>query len=296
MGILSGLRSDPAGTLITLLYTLPAILIALTLHEMAHGYIALKCGDPTAQMMGRLSFNPLKHLDPVGTLFMVLFGFGWAKPVPVNPRNYSHLPWNQHSSWDKKDSRVFIWDDLLVSLAGVVMNLCLFTLTMFLITGINELMWKKDLWALNYPLLTRRDFLAFDGFNFNSVASGQNVLFIMSTGASSGYVLPDSAFSEYLQTPWLLYLQRFFMGFARINLSLAVFNLLPIPPLDGYHVVNDIFLRGKLHIPANVVRILSLGLMALMFFTDVISTIISKAVFFVQGGVLTAVLALLGLG
>ena len=74
MGILSGLRSDPVGTLIVLLYQIPAILIALTLHELAHGYVAYRCGDPTAQMMGRLTFNPLKHLDPIGTLLMVLCG------------------------------------------------------------------------------------------------------------------------------------------------------------------------------------------------------------------------------
>ena len=88
MGILSQLQNDPRATLIALLYQIPAVLIALTLHELAHGYAALKCGDPTAQMMGRLSFNPLRHLDPMGTLFMFLFGFGWAKPVPVDPRNF----------------------------------------------------------------------------------------------------------------------------------------------------------------------------------------------------------------
>ena len=116
MGILSGLQSDPQGTLILLLYRIPAILIALTLHELAHGYVALRCGDPTAQMMGRLSFNPLRHLDPIGTLFMLLFGFGWARPVPVNPRNFKN----------------FRRDDLLVSIAGVVTNFCLFFLSMLI--------------------------------------------------------------------------------------------------------------------------------------------------------------------
>ena len=75
MSILSQLQSDPTGFLISFLYRVPAVLIALTLHELAHGYVALKCGDPTAQMLGRLTFNPLKHLDPVGTIFMFLFGF-----------------------------------------------------------------------------------------------------------------------------------------------------------------------------------------------------------------------------
>ncbi len=280
LGILSGLRTDPMGTLISLLYTVPAILISLTLHEMAHGYAALRCGDPTAQMLGRLSFNPLRHLDPVGTAFMVLFGFGWAKPVPVNPRNFRH----------------YRRDDLLVSLAGVTVNFCLFLLSMLLIVGVNELMWKSELWELQYPLITRRDFLSFNGFNFYSVSSGENVLFTAASGANSGYYLDGMVFQHYLKTPWLLYVQRFFMGFSRMNLALCLFNLLPIPPLDGYHVVNDIFLRGKMHLPVNAVRVLSLALMAVMFFTDIISTILSKAIYFVQGGVLGAVLAVCGLG
>ncbi len=280
MGILSGLQSDPRGTLIALLYAMPAVLISLTLHEMAHGYAALRCGDPTAQMLGRLSFNPLHHLDPLGTVFMFLFGFGWAKPVPVNPRNF----------------RNYRRDDLIVSLAGVTVNFCLFVFSMLLITGINELMWKKELWDLSFPLISRRDFLRFDGFNFYAVSSGENVLFTQASGANSGYILDDGAFWHYLQVPWLLYVQRFFMGFSRMNLGLALFNLLPIPPLDGYHVVNDIFLRGKLHIPAKAVRVLSLALMALIFFTDVISNLLGAAMRFIQGGVLSAILAVFGLG
>ena len=71
-----------------LLLTLPVIIFALSLHEMAHGYVAYKCGDPTAYHMGRLTLNPAKHLDPVGFLCMLVFGFGWAKPVPINTRNF----------------------------------------------------------------------------------------------------------------------------------------------------------------------------------------------------------------
>ena len=284
MGILSSLKSDPQGTLILLLYQIPAILIALTLHELSHGYVAYRCGDPTAQMMGRLTFNPLKHLDPIGTLFMILFGFGWARPVPVNPRNYKH----------------FRRDDLLVSVAGVVMNFCLFLFTTLLMTAVNELLWKPELWELgkfsSNNLLNRRDFLSFDGFNFYSVISGENVLFTLSSGANSGYVMGDGAFYNYLRTPWLLYVQRFLMFFARINLSLAIFNFLPIPPLDGYHVVNDIFLRGRLHIPARAVNLLMGAMLALFYFTDIFSTAISKAVYFVQGGVLNVILLLFGLG
>lgn len=68
--------------------TLVAILIAATCHEFAHAFVADRLGDPTARTLGRLSLNPLVHLDLLGTLFFVLFGFGWARPVPVNPRNF----------------------------------------------------------------------------------------------------------------------------------------------------------------------------------------------------------------
>ena len=287
MGILSALQSDPRGTIIILLYQIPAILIALTLHELSHGYVAYRCGDPTAQMMGRLSFNPLKHLDPIGTLCMIFFKIGWAKPVPVNPRNYRH----------------YRRDDLLVSLAGIVMNFCLFFIAMLAITGVNELLWKPELWKLGkisptLELLNRRDFLSFDGFNFYSINYGENVLFYASAGTNSGYVLGTGSdtFLYYLRTPWLIYVQRFLMYFARINLSLAVFNLIPIPPLDGYHVVNDIFLRGKLHIPARVMNFIMIGMMALFFFTSFFTSFISTAVNFVQGGVLNAILWVFGLG
>jgi Zn-dependent protease len=87
----------------------PPLLIALTLHEFAHGYVAYRLGDPTAKALGRLTLNPLKHLDPIGTLAFFLIKFGWAKPVPVNP-NYLKNP--------KQD---MLW----VALAGPVTNLIL---------------------------------------------------------------------------------------------------------------------------------------------------------------------------
>ena len=77
--------NDPFGFLISLLYLLPAILISLTVHEMAHGYTAHYLGDPTPKASGRLSFNPLHHIDPLGAIFLIFFRFGWAKPVTVNP-------------------------------------------------------------------------------------------------------------------------------------------------------------------------------------------------------------------
>lgn len=68
-----------------MLYRIPALILAITLHEVAHGFVAFRLGDPTARDQGRLSLNPLKHLDPLGLLALWIFRFGWAKPVPVNP-------------------------------------------------------------------------------------------------------------------------------------------------------------------------------------------------------------------
>ena len=95
--------------LINKLLTVPIILIALTVHEISHGYAAYKLGDPTAKTMGRLSLNPLKHIDPIGALCMLLFGFGWARPVPIDTRYF------------KKPKR----DMALTALAGPLSNLIL---------------------------------------------------------------------------------------------------------------------------------------------------------------------------
>lgn len=84
--ILSG--GDIRNTIISLLLSMPIILFALSLHETAHGYVAYKCGDKTAYNLGRLTLNPMKHIDPAGFLCMLVLGFGWAKPVPINTRNF----------------------------------------------------------------------------------------------------------------------------------------------------------------------------------------------------------------
>ena len=84
--ILSG--GDIREIVINLLLLIPVIIISLSVHEAAHGYMAYKMGDPTAYNMGRVTLNPTKHLDPMGSLFMLVFGYGWAKPVPINARNF----------------------------------------------------------------------------------------------------------------------------------------------------------------------------------------------------------------
>lgn len=82
------LGQDPLDAIVSLILTLPIIMLALSIHETAHGYVAWKCGDPTAYNLGRLTLNPLKHLDPMGFVMMLLFGYGWAKPVPINTRYF----------------------------------------------------------------------------------------------------------------------------------------------------------------------------------------------------------------
>ncbi|MBQ8431697.1 MAG: site-2 protease family protein [Clostridia bacterium] len=79
---------DLQSALISLLLILPMMALALSAHEAAHGWMAYKCGDPTAYLMGRLTLNPLKHLDPLGFLFLLIFGYGWAKPVRIDARNF----------------------------------------------------------------------------------------------------------------------------------------------------------------------------------------------------------------
>lgn len=147
-----------------LLLSAPPILIALTLHEFAHAWTANRLGDPTAKNLGRLTLNPLAHLDLVGTILLFIARFGWAKPVPVDPRNFS------------RPQR----DMMIVAAAGPISNLAL---------------------AL------------FFGVAYQVLQSEQL----------------DGEFSDVL---------RFMMAYSVvINLVLAFFNLLPVPPLDGSKII-----------------------------------------------------------
>lgn len=153
------------------------VLLVLPLHELAHGWTAKKLGDNTAESQGRLTFNPVAHIDPIGTLLLVLTGFGWAKPVPVNPRNF-----------DRKHSlRASL---AIVSFAGPLSNIL-----------------ASLVCALLYNIAICFEFVQTS--LINSYYGEINVVYC-----------------------FMLLLQFCFS----INIGLAVFNLIPIPPLDGYDV------------------------------------------------------------
>ena len=212
--ILDGLRTDPGGTIITLLYVAVCILFSLIIHECAHGYAALKCGDPTAKWLGRLTLDPRKHLDPLGTICMVFLRIGWAKPVPINPRNFRH----------------YRRDYILVSLAGIITNLlvCLFSLIISAILA--KFLWGQEIVS-------------------QLADAGEKSLMInvydqsLATAVYSGMY---TYFGSFAQVPWLMYVQRLFLMLAQMNLGLAVFNLLPVPPLDGYRFVDQFVFKGRL--------------------------------------------------
>lgn len=257
--MLDWLQQDPWGFLQFMLYRAPAVFLALTLHELAHGYVALLCGDPTAKNLGRLSVNPIKHLDLVGTISMFLMGVGWAKPVPINPANF------------KKGH----WDDLKVSLAGVTTNFILFLIASVITIFIGRLLYL-DL-AVNY--YGADFFLNFkqDGFLLQLHPQYANSL------------------APLLKTPWLLHLQRFFLQLALVNLGMCLFNLLPIPPLDGFHVVNDLFFQGKVNIAGPVFRITHVLLMVVLLTTDFIGSWITTALYAVQGAIMPLLLRMIPL-
>jgi len=123
-------------TILQYVMMIPCVLIALTFHEVSHGYMSYKLGDPTARNLGRLTLNPIKHIDPIGCICMILFKFGWAKPVPVNSRYY------------KKPRR----DMALVAAAGPVANILLAFVAMIFVNVFETIpvtseMSYKILWA-----------------------------------------------------------------------------------------------------------------------------------------------------
>ena len=163
---MSGLFSDPVAYLIGLIPKLPALLVAVTVHELAHALVADRLGDPTARRLGRITLNPLPHIDPLGALAFVLAGFGWAKPVPVNAGNFRHP----------------VRDMMWVAVAGPLSNFlaAFVTLVALRLVGLGE---------STFLLVVAQQIYAF-------------------------------------------------------NLILGVFNLIPLPPLDGGHFLPYFFPRA----------------------------------------------------
>lgn len=156
--------------LLGLLLTLPGVIIAITFHEFAHAFVAYKLGDDTPQIQGRVTLNPLAHIDPIGFFLLIVAHFGWGKPVEINPRNF-----NRKMSMSAQEA--------LVALAGPVMNILIaFVLTI--------------------------------------------VLFCIGTFAS-GFALTTAGYFIMLSLQMAI----------SVNIGLGVFNLIPVPPLDGSKIL-----------------------------------------------------------
>lgn len=206
--LLSG--GDPKAFIIQLLLSLPIILLSLSVHETAHAIAANKLGDPTAKNLGRITLNPIKHLDPIGFICMVLCGFGWANPVPINSRYF------------KKPRR----DMAISSAAGPISNVLLaFIFAIFL--------------RISYEVLP-------------------------------GMITTANALE--LANIWVTFLT---IGVS-LNITLAVFNLLPVPPLDGSRMLY-VFLPPKQYFGVmKYERYISLGIMLLLLI-GVLDPVISFA-------------------
>lgn len=254
--LIQTLFSNPALFFRLTLYRVPALLLTLCCHEWAHAYVANRCGDPTARVLGRMTLDPRRHLDPIGTILMITAGFGWAKPVPVNPNNYRNR----------------IADDVKVSLAGIVTNLLLFLLFTALTVSLNSFLWQPDFIRQN----------------------GGSSAFLQLFGYNYLLVYPDVFTSDMMRHAWLAPVMAFITIAAQMNLMVAIFNLLPIPPLDGYHVVNDLLLRGRLNITPQMAQIGMMAIMLLSFTTDILSEAISFVATHVHSGVLSLFLIMTG--
>lgn len=208
--------------ILNILFTLPGIIIALSFHEMSHGYTAHLLGDDTAHYQGRITLNPMKHFDLFGFLCLIFVGIGWGKPVPVNARNF------------KKPKR----DMALTSLAGPASNFLLAFVFSFLLAIIYKFSDKSAISSISRAL------------------SG--------IGISGEGKIGIAAIIFYIVFYAVM-----------INISLGVFNLLPVPPLDGSNILFS-FLPNRI-----VIKILPYEkyvhlILLLLLFTGILSTPLAR--------------------
>ena len=183
---------DFQGKLFSLILAIPAFVAALTVHEFAHAWMGNRLGDDTARRMGRVTLDPMAHLDPFGSLFFVImwfsgFGIGWAKPVPFNPRNLEN---------PRRDA-------ILIAIAGPISNL------------LQVPFWLAGLWIVR--LMAERS---------GTVIDAEFIIGVLSQSPD-----PNSVYSI---------LAEVFTTGILINVMLAAFNMLPIPPLDGHYVLEGL--------------------------------------------------------
>lgn len=215
------------GALLSLLLTIPGVLIAITFHEFAHAYTADKLGDDTPRIQGRLSLNPLDHLDPIGSILLLFAGFGWGKPVEVNPRNYT-----RQMSMEKADA--------IVSFAGPLMNFAL---------------------AIIFTLI------------YCAIYKFAPAFVLTQTGMIVASIVQYTIF---------------------INIGLGVFNLLPLPPLDGSKILMPFLpYNAKMWFQNNTTIFYIIFLV--IWITGIAGTIISPIINWIASGVLKLGMFIFGL-
>jgi len=214
--------------LISIVFQMIAFLFAISVHESAHAWTASRCGDPTARMLGRVTLNPIKHIDPIGTVLLPLVAaishiplLGWAKPTPVDPRNFKNP----------------VRDDILTSVAGPVSNFIVATGALIF------------LWII-------------------SLTSGTGHALVHAVGSGFG------GLSGSMLDPVVLLIYEFMY----INIVLAVFNLIPVPPLDGSHVIRH-FMSDSVRSVYDSIGIF--GLLALVYLGgNLLSSLIRPFIYF----------------
>ena len=208
MSLRSGGLSNPSEWIMDKVLLVPAIIIGLTFHEFAHAVVAYKLGDQTPMIQGRVTLNPLAHIDWMGLAALFFVGFGWGQPVQIDPYQFRHRR----------------RDELLVSLAGVVMNLLL---------------------AIVFTFVAKL-VLTLVGWDWLSQGFGNGI--------------------------WMMILY-----IVQINLVLMIFNLIPVPPLDGFNIIAQIFNFGQKEIYWRIYQYGNWILVALIVF-GVTGMIISPCV------------------